>query len=241
MLKTIQRLFAGSGLPRGWPAVAQWAHGQGHVFKRSRDGAGFVIGVQDARLEWGPSHRGYIGSHELRMRSELNAAPNLQMLVMSRPLMDALEKQAFEQAAEGSKKRADAAPPEEMRWLVLCTKLPPSEMHALRETFGAVASVPQAVSLWLEGPLSRHLKQARSSWLEPGEPLVLSVQRSRLTLRGAMKRPDAARVAHWAALFEVARQEAQRVADQWNWGTATPSTQPSLFPAQPELPARPKG
>lgn len=245
MLKAIKRLFAGGTLPPGWSQVMDWAAARGHAFKRSRDGSGFVVDVGTpaggARLEWGPSHRHYIAGHELRLRADLGAAPNLQMLLMSRPLLESIEKLVFDQLTDGVQTRIDTATPEEMRWLVLYTQLPAAELQGLRESFGAVASVPQAVSQWLEGPLSAHLKTARTTWLNPDDPLALVVQRARLTLRSAMHAPDAERIAALVALFEVARQEARRVADQWSWASGAPSTQPSMFSAQPEERDSPKG
>lgn len=213
MLHTIRRwLSSASGA--SWAGAAQWAQARGHAFKRSRDGDGFVIDAASAsppwRLEWGPSQRPYIEGAELRLRGEVGEA-ELQMMILSRQLMDAMEKTVFEQFTEDLQTRVDTATPEEMRWLVLFPKLSPAELKILRDSFGAAGSAPVCLNQWLEGPLTEHLQQARAGWLAPQDPLALILQRGRLTLRTAMAEPDAAKLTAAAQLFEVALREARRV------------------------------
>jgi hypothetical protein len=215
MLESIKRLFGGGVSQAGWGDAERWASEQGHVFKRARDGGGFVIEARDWRLEWGPSQRDYLPGAELRLRAELGGAPNLQMLVVSRLLMEALERQVFEEFIEGTQTRIDTATPEEMRWLVLFPKLATAGSKALREHYGAVANVPEALAQWLEGDLAQALLDARG-WLADDDRLVLVVQRGRLTLRTAMARPQPARFAPLAALFEAALRQARPVARQFH-------------------------
>src|SRR5690349_976877 len=93
--------FANQGLGPDFSEVSAWAKKKGYQFKRERDGHGFIVdgkfGELPWRLEWGPPQRDYIKGKELRLRMELGLPPDLQMLVVSRSLMEALEKQAFEQ------------------------------------------------------------------------------------------------------------------------------------------------
>ncbi len=230
MLNTIRRWFSGvSG--SSWSGAAQWAEARDYGFKRSRDGEGFVIDAATARppwrLEWGPSQRPYIQGAELRLRGDVGDV-DLQMMVLSRQLMDAMEKTVFEQFTEDLQTRIDTATPEEMRWLVLFPKLSANELKILRDSFGAAGSAPMWVAQWLEGPLTTHLQQARSGWLAPEDPLALVLQRGRLTLRTAMAEPDAAKLSAVTGLFEVALREAKRVVQSCNdHGLAT--TQPALW------------
>lgn len=231
MLETIRRWFKGAREQEGSPAVAEWARAAGHGFKRSRDGEGFVVEPASLhrgwRLEWGPSQRLYIFGAELRLRGDLGGAHELQMLVLSKLLMVALEKEVFEQFTEGLQTRIDTDTPEEMRWLVLYPKKPVAELRDLREAFGAVANQAQALSQWLEGPLAAQLQAADRSWLPRDKPFVLVVQRGRLTLRTAMAEPDPARIEALVGLFELALREARRVAEVW--GSPHASTTPSLW------------
>jgi hypothetical protein len=215
MLGSIKRLFGGGASQQGWDAVAQWAQQHGRVFKRTREHDGFVVetpGDDGWRLEWGPSQRDYISGGELRLRAELGAAPELQMLAISRALMEALERQVFEEFTEGLQTRIDTHTPEEMRWLVMFPKYSTTESRPLREHFGAVSNVPEAVSDWLQAPLADKLIEASQTWLAREDRLVLIVQRARLTLRTAMAQPDPSRMDHVAALFDVALRESRRVA-----------------------------
>ena len=219
MLGSIKRLFGGGSSHQGWDAVAQWARGHGHVFKRTRDQDGFVVeaAADDGwRLEWGPSQRDYILGGELRLRADLGAAPELQLLTISRALMEALERQVFEEYTEDLQTRIDTHTPEEMRWLVMFPKYSTAESRPLREYFGAVSNVPEAVSDWLQPPLSDKLIEVSQTWLAREDRLVLIIQRGRLTLRTAMPQPDTARIEQVIALFDVAMRESRRVARHFN-------------------------
>ena len=111
MLESLRRLFSSHGQSPGagleLSAVSDWAQRRGHAFRRARDDEGFVIeGVLEAkpwRLEWGPPQRDYIIGRELRLRMELSLPAEMQMLVLSKPLMDRLERQTYEQFTEDRK------------------------------------------------------------------------------------------------------------------------------------------
>jgi hypothetical protein len=230
MLQTIKRWFSGSP-GNDWTAAQEWAEQRRFSFKRTRDSAGFVIDAGTAstgwRMEWGPSQRPYISGSELRLRGEIGAV-DLQMVVLSRQLMEAMEKAVFEQFTEGLQTRADTSTPEEMRWLVMFPKVPTNELRGMREHFGAASSVPLWLPQWLDGPLAAELKQARATWLAAEDPLALVIQRGRLTLRTAMPTLDAARLTAVLALFDVALREARRIAQQWT-DNGVASTQPALW------------
>jgi hypothetical protein len=219
MLESIKRLFAGTPSQAGWEACEQWALARGHVFKRTRDSGGFVVEAQGEdgwRLEWGPSQRDYITGGELRLRAELRDGPELQLLVVSRLLMEALERQVFEEFTEGTQTRIDTATPEEMRWLVMFPKVTAAESKELREHYGAVGNLPEALPAWLNGALTVKLLEAARTWLAREDRLVLIVQRGRLTLRTAMPQPEPARIEAVAALFDVALAESRRVMRHFN-------------------------
>ncbi|MED5621703.1 hypothetical protein [Ideonella sp. BN130291] len=230
MLQTIKRWFSGVA-GSGWAGAAEWAEARRYSFKRTRDGDGFVVDAgapgSGWRLEWGPSQRPYIQGSELRLRGDIGEI-DLQMMVLSRSLMDSMEKAVFEQFTEDLQTRIDTATPEEMRWLVLFPKMPANELKMLRDSFGAAGSAPRWLAQWLAGPLSQQLQQARSSWLAPEDPLALILQRGRLTLRLAVQQPDAARLTAAAVLFDVALREARRVAQACN-DNGVASTQPSMW------------
>jgi len=223
MLGSLKRLFGGNAGHDEWPTVDEWARAGGHVFKRAREGSGFVVeasGDMGWRLEWGPSQRDYITGSELRLRGELRTDTDLQLLAISRLLKDALERQVFEEFTEGLQTRIDTATPEEMRWLVMFPKFTSPESRELREHFGAVGNMPEAVPAWLQGPLSDKLLESARTWLAREDRLVIIVQRGRVTLRTAMAQPDIARMDAVVSLFAVALAESRRVARQFAKGAA---------------------
>src|SRR5215216_583523 len=97
MLNAIKRWISGGAPSADWSSVGDWAQKQGHGFKRAKDDEGFVVESsfeqEPWRLEWGPPQRWYITTHELRLRIEMKLPSGLQMLVMSRPLMEMLERE----------------------------------------------------------------------------------------------------------------------------------------------------
>lgn len=238
MINPFRRLFGGPRVSEGWPAVAEWAQASGHRFARVRDNEGFVVESGDAvapwRLEWGPPQRHYFSGSELRLRAEVGATGDLQMLLMTQALMALLEQQVYEESTDGTETRMDDDLPEEMRWLVLYAKVPRSLLGALRERFGALSNMPGAALAWLEGPLAAQLENS-AAWLPAEHALVLVVQRGRLTLRCVLDRPEPATMKAALALFEVAlaaaRHAAQQVA-QGKIGADRPSTwgPPSALP-----------
>jgi hypothetical protein len=242
MVNPLRRWFHGSHGIEHWTVVVDWAESKGHRFARSRDGDGFVIESnrvgQAWRLEWGPPQRHYFSGPELRLRAEVGASGDLQMLVMTRGLMTLLEQQAFEESIEGTETRMDDDLPEEMRWLVLHPKVPRSELGALRDRFGALSNFPRAALSWLDKPIVDQL-DASVAWQPANQPLALVMQRGRLTLRCAAPQPAVPALEGALALFVVALASARRVATELLQGKIKrerPSTwgPPSAMPAADE-------
>ena len=243
MFKPLKRWFGGSRGGDGWSAVAEWAQRCDYRFARSIDGSGFVVEGGPAqtawRLEWGASQRHYFSGPELRVRGEVGPTGELQMLVIARELMRLLEQQIYEVSTEGTETHVDDTLPEEMRWLVLYPKLPRAELGLVRESFAALANLPQAVQSWLDAPLVKQLDTA-SAWLPEPTPLVLVVQRGRLTLRCALARPEVAALRAALALFGAALSAARRVSDeigQGQIGAGRPTAwgPPSAMPAADDV------
>lgn len=231
MLHSLKRWFGSPAETHAWTEQGNWAQARQGGLRHVRETNGFVVegrtGGAPWRLEWGPSQRPYIQGNELRVRAELPVPRELQVLVLSRPLMESMERDVFEQYVEGVQTLIDTETPAEMRWLVMFPKLSGSELMGLRERFGAVSSFKPWLQQWLSGPLCQQLAVA------PGvaeQPMVLMVGRRRLSLRTVLTQPDTASLEAWLKLFECALTEAQRVAVDFNSGGA-PSTMPSLFSA----------
>jgi hypothetical protein len=243
MLGSLKRLFSGQGQGPDLGAVSDWARRRGHGFKRARDDNGFVIdGLLEGRpwrLEWGPPQRDYVSGRELRLRMELQLAAEVQLLVLSRPLMESLERQAFEQYTEGTQTQIGTSTPEEMRWLVMFPKVSLAAMPALKARFGAVASQVAAGTAWIEGPLANALEHAGQSVLHGDPPFVLMVLRRRAYLRLQFPEPDVQGIAVALDIFETAVARAIEVASSHVdssatvWNTTAASAWQSLQPDDP--------
>jgi hypothetical protein len=215
MLESFKRLFSRQGHERDLTLVSDWALQRGYGFKRARGEDGFVIdGKLEGRpwrIEWGPPQRDYIRGHELRMRMELDLSSDAQMLVLSRPLMDSLERKTFEEFTDNVQTQIGTQTPEEMRWLVMFPKVNLTTLKSLRTNFGAVASVPETGLDWIEGPLASALEHASRGLLRTEPPFVLMTLRGRAYLRTQLDAPDPKAVAATLALFEIGVTQALRV------------------------------
>jgi hypothetical protein len=233
MLDGLKRLFSRAPAPgREWDELADWASARQFQFKPVRgEEGGFIVegrlGALPWRLEWGPSQRPYVEGAELRLRAELGLPSDLQVLLLDRPLQEAMEKAMFDQYVESVQTQIDNQTPPEMRWLVMYGKLAGPELGALRERFAAVTPAKPWLRAWIDGPLTTALLAAP---LVDGQPLALMVSRGRLTLRTALPDPVGQDLDHWLRLFHTALREARRVADL-NSDPGMASTQPSLFSA----------
>ena len=208
MLESLKRLFMQRGIERDLAELSDWAQRSGHGLKRVRGEDGFVIDGaikgMPWRLEWGPPQRDYIGGHELRLRMELALPHDMQMLLLSRTLLETLERATYEQFTDSMQTQIGAQAPEEMRWLVMFPKVDLAPLKTLRARFGAVASVPAAGLAWIEGPLADALMRSTDRLLRYDPPFVLMTLRSRAYLRMLMDTPDPTEIAAALALFEVA-------------------------------------
>lgn len=219
MLKFIkQRLFRASSF-EGRDALQAWVESTGRVMRDSRDRDGFIVeargGQLEGRIEWGPSQRHYMGSHELRFRGE---APGLSSeahaLVMPKALLDTVEGELFSQFVGGVQTRMDEETPEEMRWLALSPKLSAALMGELKNHYGAVSNRMPWLAHWLQGPLGEVLLQRALGPAETAAPFALIVHRNRVTLRVALPEPDLASVQAAQILFDTALAQARGAADE---------------------------
>ena len=230
MLEGFKRLFSGSAAAPadGWDGIAPWAASKEYTF-RGVQNEGFVIdgrlGATPWRLEWGPSQRPYIQGQELRLRSELGLASELQLVLMNRVLQETMEKAVFDQYVEGVQTRIDNQTPPEMRWLVMFPKLAGSDMPTLRERYVALASMKGWLKQWLDGALSQAIAGLK---LDAETPVVLMIGRGRLMLRTALPDAQVSTLQTWLRVFETAMREARRVANESS-DSISPSTQPSTW------------
>ncbi len=216
MLDAIKRWFGSGPAAMSWPDVAEWTTHQRYVFKRTRAGDGFVVdGAFEGRawrLEWGPPQRAYIEGPELRMRMELALPSVLQMLVVSRPLMESLQRESFERFTEVTQTQIDVATSEEMRWLAMFDKADLVASKNVKARFAAVSNDPRLAAAWVEGALAAKLDQVATTFLLAEPPFVVMSLRGRVYLRMQLATATAPVIDGVVNFFATACQETLRVA-----------------------------
>ncbi len=216
MFGTLKRWFSTQAPADDWTAVVGWARPRAFAFKRVKDESGFVVdghfdGSRPWRLEWGAPQRSYIGGQELRLRMDLNLPNALQLLVLSRPLMETLEKDTFDQYTLGTQTAIDMSSPEEMRWLAMFPRISVPHRKSLRAMFAGVGSDTALATAWLSGPLADALLQASQTCLASQPPFVLMSLRGRMCLRMRLDAPDPVVLTQVLNLFELACQTAAQL------------------------------
>jgi hypothetical protein len=211
------------------PAVPAWgtlqsafrARGWAPKLTHERDGFALDAGTDGRtwRLEWGPSQREYLGSHELRLRGETGLDPAMHALVMPRAQMAALEHAVYSQFVEGVQTRLDDQTPEEMRWLAMSERLSMTAMGPLHPQFAALGNDTDWLLAWLGGAFGPALAQwtlaantGEAPATETAQALIL--RRGQLVWRIGMARPLAETVIAAVAVFELALVEAERQLSQ---------------------------
>src|SRR3569832_727997 len=103
--------------------VSEWAATQGFGFSVDGNGENIAlegkVGGRPWRLQLGKPSRNYIFGEEVRARAELIIDEMVAVLVMNRPLKEALEKRAFDIYTNTLQTSVDSTLPEEMRWLAI--------------------------------------------------------------------------------------------------------------------------
>ena len=233
MLNALRRLISRGDRTSEPVAFAQWAQDKGHSYRRVRDGNGCVIdgrmGTMAWRIEWGVPQREYIQGGELRIIGECDLPKELMAMVLNRSLLEAMEKTVYDRFVDDVQTRMDAQTPAEMRWLVMFSKMTQQDLGRLGDRYGAVCSIPNWLTQWLHGELNDALA-ATLDQVRADEPVVMTIGRSRLTLRAALAQPDLPRLLIWMSVFEHALREAKRLGTEWRDASgAGLTTQPSAW------------
>ena len=103
--------------------MSEWAATQGFGF--SVEGRAQEVSLEGKvsgkpwRMQLGRPTRNYILGEELRARAELGVRDDVAVLVMNKPLKEALEKKAYSIYTDPLQTSMDAELPEEMRWLAM--------------------------------------------------------------------------------------------------------------------------
>lgn len=205
-----------SNQPVTGPQLARWIADQ-HLSSVPQVGAGhFDVGGEILghpwKLECGASTRDYILGLELRGRADVDADPDAAVLVLNRPLRDALERHAYNAITDNLQTSVDARMPEEMRWLSMFDEVSWPELPgSFRRHFAVVAERSEHAERWVHAHLVSALLNAvegEQGALRSETPMVLMLARGHVYLRTEHTRRTLAEIAHAHAVLVTAAQAA---------------------------------
>ncbi len=222
--------------------ISDWAASRNASFTLTEDGEGFQIdepkhALGALRVEWGTPQRDYIEGRELRLRLELKLSGDLQMLVIERELLDALERAVFEAYTDTLQTRVDTDTPEEMRWLVMFNKAEHWKSKVARSRFSACAVTQEVADAWVNSSLGEALAVASQDLVPASHAFVMLTQRGNLYLRTTMLEPSIDAIKGLVRLAETAAREAQALQQRFGEAGIWVSTSSAAF--SPSLPTAP--
>ncbi len=224
MFDRIRQAFAGTpsapdstaDQPMTSQQLARWAEQQNlstvpHTVEGHFDVGGEVMGLP-WRLECGASTRDYILGLELRGRADVDADPDAAVLVLNRPLREALERHAYSAITDSLQTSVDARLPEEMRWLSMFDEVSWPELpSSFRRHFVVVAERIEHAERWIHAHLVSELLNAvegEQGDLRSESPMVLMLARGKVYLRAEHTRRTLSEVAHAKAVLTTGAQSA---------------------------------
>ena len=218
MFERIKKVFAADKVETAPAApsddpVSEWAGTRGFSYSGTGDGKGFALKGSVANRPWklerGKASRDYIRGEELRARGEIKVNDDASVLIMNRPLKDALEKRAYQAYTDTLQTTADPSLPEEMRWLAMYPEVGwDSVPKPFWDRYAVMADQKAHAQAWLDA----HLIELLMSWPEPSPdpqvPFILMVLRGKSYLRMQYTPADMPTLEHAAQIFTCACESA---------------------------------
>jgi len=193
--------------------VSEWAGTQGFAFSADATGRGIAldgqVGGKPWRLQLGRPSRKYIFGEEVRARAELGLPDDAAVLIMNRPLRDALEKQAYEMYTDPLQTSTDPNLPEEMRWLAMFDEVGWDSLpQEFSDRYAILSDNRDNAIAWLDSPLIR----STLNWPIPGPsaqvPFMILLLRGKAYLRMEYSPADLSTLQHAALIFTTACEAA---------------------------------
>lgn len=189
--------------------MSEWAATRGFGFSVDGTGQGVtmegMVGGKPWRLQVGQPTRAYIRGEELRARAELGVHDDVSVLVMNRPLKDALEKQAYQMYTDSLQTSADPRLPEEMRWLAMFDEV---GWEGLPQAFWSRFSVLTDNKAYAVEWIAPELAQLMLDWPRPGPspqvPMLILLLRGKAYLRMEYTPADLPTLEHASRVFQQA-------------------------------------
>jgi len=215
MFERIKKAFTKDARPEAAPSalhagpVSEWAATQGFGFSIDDTGHNIAlegkVGGRPWKLVLGKPTRNYIFGEEVRGRAELGIDESVAVLIMNRPLKEALEKRAYELYTDQLQTSLDSSMPEEMRWLSMFEEV---GWESLPEQFWTRLAIltdnKDAALKWIDTPLA----QLMLDWPEPAPsaevPFIVLLLNGKAYLRMEYTPAQLGTLQHAAHIFTSA-------------------------------------
>jgi hypothetical protein len=191
--------------------VSEWAATQGFGFSMLDQNIALEgkIGGRSWRLQLGKPTRNYIFGEEVRGRAELGIQEDVAVLVMNRPLKEALEKRAYEMYTDQLQTQVDSSLPEEMRWLAMFEEVAWEKVpDAFWSRFSVLTDNRACALAWIDPQLAALC----TDWPQPGPsaevPFVLLLMNGKAYLRMEYTPAELGTLQHAARIFTSACEAA---------------------------------
>jgi hypothetical protein len=220
MFNRIKKAFSKETPPAEAPAsqmaagpVSEWAATRGFGFSVDDKGHGIAlegkVSGKPWRIQLGRPSRNYILGQEVRARAELGIDESVAVLVINRPLKEALEKRAYQMYTDPLQTSADARLPEEMRWLAMFDEVGwPSLPMDFWSRLAVLTDRRESALTWID----QSLADLMLKWPEPAPsaevPFLLMLLNGKVYLRMEYTPADVATLQHAAHVFTSACEAA---------------------------------
>jgi hypothetical protein len=193
--------------------VSEWAATRGFGFTVDDKGQGVAveghIRGKPWRLQLGTPSREYIRGEEIRARGELGINEDIAVLVMNKPLKEALEKQAYAMYTDSLQTSADPRLPEEMRWLAMFDEvgwedLPP----AFWDRYSVLSDNRDHAIGWVNAELAEQLLNWPDAATNAEVPFMMLLLRGKAYLRMEYSPAELITLQHASAVFTTACEAA---------------------------------
>lgn len=196
--------------------VARWAAAQQLAIVVQATEGHFDLGGELSghawRLESGTATRDYVRGFELRGRADMGADPDAAVMVLNRPLQEALEGNAYNAITDTLQTTVDASLPEEMRWLAMYEEVTWPELPtSFRRHFAVVAERIEPAQRWIHAPVVSQLLnivEGEGGAARAESPLLLMLARGKVYLRMEHTRRSLPEIAQATQLLLAAAQGA---------------------------------
>jgi hypothetical protein len=193
--------------------VSEWAATRGFGFSVDDTGQNIAlegkVGGRPWRLQLGRPSRNYIFGEEVRARADLGVDESVAVLVINRPLKEALEKRAYDIYTNSVQTSVDSAMPEEMRWLAMYDEVGWDSLPAEFWSRLSVLTDNRDSALALLDP---DLAALMTAWPSPGPsaevPFMVLLLNGKAYLRMEYTPADLATLQHAARIFTTTCESA---------------------------------